>query len=230
MATCEFPDKGDSFRFDKQDITRTVPNDTFQTWQAHGIPDYITIAPNPGINRIRFAVLDTATGLTGALDIMTRLAAQSDSGRTSAVAAPAVAPIAPMIFKTTPVLAIPDEDPQSQQKSLDHLTFHGQSGQAGTLTWSGDNLVYQGDLAIVESAPAFFNYAFGSRFRCRAGVLSPLDLDTGEPKLQLIFWNANGKSVTVDLKGSQPEYSGDLPVDSSARGFFAQIWRLGHCL
>jgi hypothetical protein len=34
---------------------------------------------------------------------------------------------------------------------------------------------------------------------------------------------------TVDLKGAQPEYSGDLPVDSTAKAFFERVWRLAHC-
>jgi hypothetical protein len=31
------------------------------------------------------------------------------------------------------------------------------------------------------------------------------------------------------LGGSAPVYSGELPVDSSARAFFDYLWKLAHC-
>jgi hypothetical protein len=33
----------------------------------------------------------------------------------------------------------------------------------------------------------------------------------------------------VDLKGEQPVYLGDLPVDPSAQSFFDQVWKSSHC-
>jgi hypothetical protein len=35
--------------------------------------------------------------------------------------------------------------------------------------------------------------------------------------------------VVVDLKGEQPVYVGDLPVDPSAQSFFDQVWKSSHC-
>jgi hypothetical protein len=35
--------------------------------------------------------------------------------------------------------------------------------------------------------------------------------------------------VVVDLKGEQPVYLGDLPVDPSAQSFFDRVWKTSHC-
>jgi hypothetical protein len=90
-------------------------------------------------------------------------------------------------------------------------------------------LLYRGDLPIEQTASAFFDYAFGMKFTCSGGKLAPKDPATGEAKLQFIVGNHNGKVATVDLKGAQPDYSGDLPVDPTARAFFERVWRLSHC-
>jgi hypothetical protein len=47
--------------------------------------------------------------------------------------------------------------------------------------------------------------------------------------LQATFRTQGGKQTTVDLKGAEPEYSGDLAIDSSAKEFFDQVWKLAHC-
>jgi hypothetical protein len=35
--------------------------------------------------------------------------------------------------------------------------------------------------------------------------------------------------LVVDLKGEQPVYVGDLPVDPGAQPLFEQVWKLSHC-
>jgi hypothetical protein len=38
-----------------------------------------------------------------------------------------------------------------------------------------------------------------------------------------------GTRAVIDLGGSAPAYSGDVPVDSSGRAFFDYLWKLCHC-
>ena len=111
-----------------------------------------------------------------------------------------------------------------------HLGFHDAVGHSGGLDWSGDALVYQGDLAIQQTAPAFFSSVFAKDFHCDAGALVPRDEAAPDPSLRLTFVNdAAGKSAIVDLKGGQPEYSGTLPIDGTAKPFFVRLWYLVHC-
>lgn len=224
-ATCEFDAQGDSFQFSTQKMLGTVSDEMFQKWQAQGIPDFVTLRPDPARRRVRFVVLDVPTGLTGALDIPVR------PGDLGVVAAPAPS-ASPAAAAITAVLAIPDRySPEQswQPRATGALTFGVPSGQSGTLDWNGDVLLYRGDLALDQSASAFFNYAFGARFHCQSGSLVPNDPAGGEPKLLLIVGNHDGKVVTVDLKGERPQYSGDLPVDPTAQVFFDQVRRLSRC-
>ncbi len=224
-ATCEFDAHGESFQFSTQKMLGTVSDEMFRKWQASGIPDFVTLTPNPATRRVRFVVLDVPTGLTGALDIPIR------PGEPEIAAAPA-RPAAPAAVAVSAVLAIPDKDtPQQvwQPRATGALTFGVPSGQSGTLDWNGDVLLYRGDLPLEQSTSAFFNYAFGARFHCAAGNLVPIDPAGSAPKLQFIAGNHDGKIATVDLKGERPQYSGDLPVDPTAQAFFERIWQLTRC-
>ncbi len=101
----------------------------------------------------------------------------------------------------------------------------------GALDWNGDALIYQGDLDIEQSAPAFFSYAFGAKYQCQSGNLVSIDSASQRlPKLQVTFRNHDGKIAVVDLKGAEPQYSGDLPVNSDVRAFFDRVWQLSHCV
>ena len=66
-------------------------------------------------------------------------------------------------------------------------------------------------------------------FIARTGILFPWTLADGEPALRFTFHNHSGKMVVVDLKGEQPVYVGDLPVDPSAQPLFDQVWKSSHC-
>ena len=222
-ATCEFSASGDSFQFATQKLVGTASDETFQKWQTQGIPDFVTLTPNPATRRIRFVVVDIPTGLTGALDVPVRPADMTMK---------APPPASPAISAISAVLAIPDRFTPQQEwtpRATGALTFGVPSGQSGTLDWNGNVLLYRGDLAPDLSAKAFFDYAFGERFHCQAGSLVPNDPAGGEPKLQFIAGNHDGKVLTVDLKGDQPQYTGDLPVDPTAKAFFDRVWRLAHC-
>jgi hypothetical protein len=224
-ATCEFSASGDSFQFATQKLVGTATDEMFQKWQTQGIPDFVTLTPNPATRRIRFVVVDTPTGLTGALDVPVRPADMTMKAPPPPPAPPTAAPI-------SAVLAIPDRFAPNQEwtpRATGALTFGLPSGQSGTLDWNGDVLLYRGDLPLDQAAKAFFDYAFGARFHCQAGSLAPNDPAGGEPKLQFIVGNHNANTVTVDLKGNQPQYSGDLPVDPTAKALFDRVSRLSHC-
>jgi hypothetical protein len=183
----------------------------------------VALKPSAETRRIRLAVLDVSSGLAGAIDIPV----------TPDEIAKATAPVEPPApVATTPYVELPDKvKGSSPPKILASLTFHLGSSASGTLDWSGDTLTYHpdGDMPIDKAANAFSGYAFGGRFHCQDGRFVPLDSAEGEPALRFTFHNHNGKVVVVDLKGDQPIYLGDLPVDPSAQSFFDQLWKSSHC-
>jgi hypothetical protein len=168
-------------------------------------------------------VLDGSSGLTGAIDIPVP---PSEIAKASGPAVPP-APVA-----TTPYVELPDKvKAPSPPKVVASLTFHLNSGASGTLDWSGDSLLYHsaGDMPLPPAANGFSSYAFGGRFHCQEGHFVALDPADGEPVLRFTFHNHSGKMVVVDLKGEQPVFLGDLPVDPSAQTFFEQVWKSSHC-
>ena len=66
-------------------------------------------------------------------------------------------------------------------------------------------------------------------FQCEDGELIPRDASDDKPNLHFSFANPGGHTAVVDLTGSEPQYSGDLPVDPSAKPFFERLWYLCHC-
>jgi hypothetical protein len=223
MADCEFAQKNTIFKFNEKELTKTVSADVFRSWQSNGIPDRIALKPAADTRRIRFVVLDLSSGLTGAIDVPVDT---SEIAKSS----PPVPPPAPVA--TTPYVELPDKvKAPSPPKVVASLTFHLNSGASGTLDWSGDSLLYNptGDMPLDQSASGFSGYAFGGRFHCQDGHFVPVDAGDGEPVLRFTFHNHNGKMVVVDLKGDQPVYLGDLPVDASAQSFFDQVWKTSHC-
>lgn len=223
MADCEFAQKSTIFKFNEKELTKTVSADVFRSWQSTGIPDHIAMMPGADIRRIRFVVLDVSSGLTGAIDVPVNPLEIAKS-------APPAPPPAPIV--TTPYVELPDKaKPPSLPKVVESLTFHLKSGASGTLDWGGDSLLYRpvGDMPLEQSASGFSGYAFGGRFHCQDGHFVPVDPADGEPALRFTFHNNSGKLVVVDLKGEQPVYLGDLPVDPTAQSFFDQVWKTSHC-
>ena len=168
-------------------------------------------------------VLDVSSGLTGAIDVPVF---PSDIAKATAP----VPPPAPVV--TTPYLELPDKAKgPSQPRLVESLTFRVNSGASGTLDWKGDSLLYHpaGDMPLEQAANGFSSYAFGGRFHCQDGHFVPVSSEEGEPALRFTFHNHSGKVVVVDLKGQQPVYVGDLPVDPSAQPFFDQMWKSSHC-
>jgi VWFA-related protein len=221
-AVCEFTQKGDAFRFQDTDLTKTVPDDIYRSWQSSGIPDQIAFLPAATTRRVRFVILDVTSGLAGAIDVPV-LASEI---------AQASAP-APVV--TTPFLDILDKErTPAQPKPMKSMNFRlPSSGQSGSLDWDGDILLYRGDLPLDKAAVGFSSFAFGDRFRCLSGRFVSVDSAGNEagpdPVLKFTFHNHDGKVVTVDLNGDQPEYQGDLVVDPTAKSLFDQVWKSSHC-
>ena len=107
------------------------------------------------------------------------------------------------------------------------LDFRLPSGTSGSLDWSGDKLIYEGDLDSV--VPAVFNSIYSSKFHCEAGKLTPNDPNEGSPTFQLSFHSPSGLTDVANFGGNAPVYSGNLPVDASAKAFFALLWKYCHC-
>jgi VWFA-related protein len=71
MFTCVYPAKGNSFRFFPRDLTQTFSDAAFLSVQRTGLSGFVEV-PKAGAWRVRIAVIDVSTGLTGALDIPMR--------------------------------------------------------------------------------------------------------------------------------------------------------------
>jgi VWFA-related protein len=71
MVTCVYRAKGNSFQFFSRDLTQSLSDAAYQGLQASGLRGYLEV-PKAGARRVRIAVLDIETGLTGALDIPVR--------------------------------------------------------------------------------------------------------------------------------------------------------------
>jgi VWFA-related protein len=223
VADCEFAQKDTIFKFNERELPKTVSGEIFRSWQSSAIPYHITMMPSVDTRRIRLVVLDVSSGLTGAIDIPVL----------PAEIAKATAPVVPpAAVATTPYVELPDKvKAPSPPKVVASVTFHLGSGASGTLDWSGDSLLYQaaGDMPLSPAANGFFSYAFGGRFHCQDGHLVPVDPADDQPALRFTFHNHNGKMLVVDLKGDQPVYLGDLPIDPSAQTLFDQVWKSSHC-
>jgi VWFA-related protein len=223
VADCEFAQKDTIFKFNQRELTKTVSDDVFRSWQSTGIPDHVALMPAADTRRIRLVVLDISSGLTGAIDIPV-LPSEIAKAREL------VQPPAPVL--TTPYLELPDKvKAPSPPKVVASVTFHLNSGASATLDWSGDSLLYHpaGDMPLDQAAIGFSSYAFGGRFHCQDGHFVPVDPAGGEAALRFTFHNHSGKILVVDLKGEQPVYLGDLPVDPSAQSLFDQVWKSSHC-
>jgi VWFA-related protein len=210
-AVCEYDPKGKTFRIYARDISRAVPEGADHSWQAQDVRNVVVFTPKQETQRLRIAVLDAATGVTGSLDV----------------------PAHPRDFVTLLLSVAPAESagkPAEGALLFTHLAFRSSSGESSSLDAKGDELSYIGKLGADRVAPAFFQSVYGKGFHCQAGNLVANDPASGAaPNFQFAFRNPAGLGVVIDLGGDQPSYSGGLPVDSSAKTFFDSVWKLCHC-
>jgi VWFA-related protein len=229
MAICEYNPKGDSFVFFPRDLSRPVNDATLVVWQQHGIRNIFDYGAKPENPRLRFAVLDVPTGTTGSVDVP---AHPRDFGTIPGQPAPAQSAAPPggtpppsQISSAAPPLPAPPE-----RTVTTALAFRSSSGKTGKLDWSAGKVTYEGDLGVELGASGFFQKYFAPQYHCQGGSLVSNDPNsTTAPKLALVLQGATGPGVLVDLRGAEPQYTGDLPVDPDARAFFSQVWKLCHC-
>jgi VWFA-related protein len=220
MAICEYDAKGESFQFFLRDMSGPVSEAQYQSWQATGVRGIFDYDAKPEDRRLRFAFLDLPSGAIGSVDVP---AHPHQFGPLPEMASSPAAPPAP---GPVPPLAPPSGPPPSA-----HIVFHVASGASSTLDWAGASVTYLGNLGIDQGAPALFNSLFGAHYHCDAGALVSNDPgSTAKPNLVLTLSKPGGGSrAVVNLGGEAPVYSGDVPVDPSARAFFDYLWKLSHC-
>ena len=221
MAICEYDAKGDSFEFFPRDLSGPVSEAAFQSWKATGLRNIFDYDAKPDDRRLRFAVLDVPSGATGSVDVPAhpRAFGSLPAGAETAgnTAKPAGAPNA--------APARPSAPPPPT-----HIAFHIPSGGSSMLDWTGNAVSYHGDLSVAQGAPALFQNLFAERYHCEAGSLVSNDISSvATPNLVLTLREPGGTRAVIDLGGSAPTYSGEVPVDSSARAFFDYLWKLCHC-
>jgi hypothetical protein len=233
MAICEYDAKGDNFQFFPRDMSRPVTDAVLASWRQHGLRSIFDYDAKPESPRLRFAVLDVPSGTTGSVDVP---AHPRDFGSIPGAAAPSQAAgpgsnVAPPSQISQAVAPLPAPATPAQQPMITTaLNFRSGSGKASKLDWSAGKVTYQGDLGVELGASGFFQKFFAGQYHCQAGNLVSNDPNfTTAPKLALVLRGASGPAVLVDLTGTEPQYTGDLPVDPDARAFFSQVWKLCHC-
>ncbi len=217
MAICEYDAKGDSFQFYPRDLSGTAPEAVYQSWKATGIRNIFDYDAKPDDRRLRFAVLDVPSGAIGSVDVP---AHPHEFGSILQAGVPAPPVVAPAPAQA----AAPAPPPPT------HVAFRIPSGASSMLDWAGDSVSYHGELSIDQGAPALFRSLFSSRYHCEAGSLVPNDISSvATPNLVITLTKPGGTHAVINLGGSAPVYSGEVPVDSSARAFFDYVWKLAHC-
>ncbi|MBZ5501143.1 MAG: VWA domain-containing protein [Acidobacteriia bacterium] len=213
MAICEYDPKGTSYQFYPRDLSRSVPEAVYQGWRQNGFRNIFDYQAKTQDQRLRFVVLDVPSGVAGSVDVP---AHPHDFGSVPASLSSTV-PGTPPAPKTGPMPVII------------RLTFHSPAGGTSVLDWRNDKLLYQGDLTVGQGAHGFFQMYFEQPFHCEAGRLVPKYPSGTAPNFTFQFRSFAGPVALVDLNGNEPAYSGDLPVDASAKHFFDSLWKLCHC-
>jgi VWFA-related protein len=222
MAICEYTPKGDSFQIYPRNLSRPVSDAVYQAWKSTGYRNIFDYDAKPENRRLRFAVLDVPSGAVGSVDVPAHPTAFG--GIPVAGGAPGPAPASSKSAPSAPAAAGTAATPPT------HVAFHASNGASGMLDWGGDSVTYRGDLGLDLGAQALFGDIFGRRYHCDAGNLVANDVTfSDKPNFVLTLRKPGGTFAQIDLGGGAPAYSGDVPIDASARAFFDYIWKLCHC-
>ena len=224
MAVCDYDPQGKSFQFFPRDLSMQVTDAVWSKLQERGVRNIFDYGAKAEDNRLRFAVLDVPSGATGSVDVPAHPREFGTLPSEANVSSIGPAGTAPGLAGTpAPAAAAPRE-------VVTALTFRSNSGKTGKLDWSEGKVTYGGDLGFELGASGFFQKYFGGQYHCQAGSLVSNDPNaTTPPRLGLVLQGTNGASVLVDFTGTEPQYTGPLPVDEDARPFFEQVWKLCHC-
>ncbi len=208
VGVCEYAPHGGTFRVYMRDLSQKFPQHDAEKWQQQDVQKVLDYDPKADTQRLRLAVLDTSTGLTGSVDVPAHPKVVFDIRKLDQAQEVARASGVPEIYS--------------------HLQFRASTGDTGGLDLSGDEIEYRGKLGVELAAPAFFSQVYGGGFQCQAGKLTA-NSGSGRPNFKFAFKNSAGAIAIVDLSGPVPVYSGTLPVDASARAFFDRLWKMCHC-
>jgi VWFA-related protein len=229
LAICEYTPKGDAFHLLTRDLSRGVPQPVYESWKSHGMRDLFDYQAKAENQRLRFTVLDVPSGQTGAIDVpahperygaLPAPIVSADASSASSMPAPTAKPPTPAPASTAGFAAPPPT----------HIMFRASTGASSMLDWDGDDVTYHGDLTTGPGARALFGQIFGRIYRCDTGKLVPIDVtSTANPDLVITLRKPGHTGAQIDLGGSAPAYAGDVPVDSSGRAFFEDLWKLCHC-
>jgi hypothetical protein len=209
LGICQFNEKAGAFQMYATDLQSS------QTRNAREVRGLVDVSPQPDTRRVRFEVIDLNSGQMGGLDVPVR--PEDRAGPPP--------PPSPPPAGTGPA---PTEAATAPRPST-VLDFNSSTGKSGLLDWGGDKVVYHGDLPSEAAAQALFQKSYQPRYHCASGVLTPIDPAGSPPKLRFSLQSSTGKSVEVNMSGKAAEFSGDLPVDDSAKVFFQHLWGLCHC-
>jgi VWFA-related protein len=222
VAICEYDRNNTNFQIHTRDLSRPVSESDYRALQSDGIRNIFNFTAKPETQRLRFAVIDMSTGVTGSLDVPAHPrdfvtlvpTGPSTAARGTAFAVPSGP--APSVGEGTALL-------------FTHLKFHAPSGEESTLDPNDKGLSYAGNLGVERGAPAFFYSVYGKGFHCQTGNLVANEPGAGAPNFRFMFRNSAGLTAVIELAGSEPSYSGALPVDATAKAFFNEVWRFCHC-
>lgn len=237
-ATCIYAPDGHQSEMSFSDSAQTLSDAEYQTLQSAGLRGYVE-APRAGTARVRIAIVDATTMQTGAVDIPV---SRKDSTAAGSVASAPTAP-PPSDASTASALPAPPTAPkatagdtsatvhthQPYQSSSTSITFNAESGQSSAIDWSNGKLAYEGDLPVDQTAEVLFSQYFANQYHCDAGQLVANTAGGAPPSLVLTLNDDQGRSIKINLKGDQPDYSGTISIEDSAKPFFAALRSLVHC-
>ncbi|HKW35544.1 MAG TPA: VWA domain-containing protein [Candidatus Acidoferrum sp.] len=216
LATCMFDERGHALQYNRQSITQKFSESEYQSLKTHGIPHSISFVPKPETSRVRLLVCDARTGMVGSVDLPYPAEFVS-----AAVANPQKGTAE--ITRTVNSFVSSPPAPRS-------IKFHGKSGSEGKLEWSAEKLFYSGDMPPQASAGALFDSLFKKAYSCQSGRLLSITDKTIPAPQPLHFNTDDNHGVEVFLDGpAAVRYSGDIPIDESAKPLFEALRLLYQC-
>lgn len=232
VAACMYGPASDSGHYFEQENSQSISDADYRVWESNGIPDMLSLPRARDAAKVRIVVVDKHSGLTGAVDVpLTPLPAQTEAAAAASSTSVAAAPNAQNQSRLLDAGTEVEQPPPIPYFGKPYfLRFRTQAGQTATIDWSKGTVSYGGDLPVESTASFFFQSFYAQRFHCQSGSLVANVPDPAAvPSLEFKFVDASGKTGLVDLGGDQPQFSGDLPFDATARTFFQAELPLCHC-
>jgi len=216
LATCMFNARGLPLQYNRQSLVQKFAETEYQSLKTHGVSHSIAFVPKPETARVRLLVCDAHTGMIGSVDLPYPAQMISVAGTKPEKSAEETAKTA--------------NQPPSAPAAPHSIKFHGKDGREGKLEWNAERVTYSGDMAPQASAGALFSSLYGKTYSCDSGrLLSVSDKTTPAPQ-PLHFRADDGHSAEIYLDAPEGvKYSGEVPVDDSAKPVFEALRLLFQC-